>query len=205
MLRVTPLSITLSALAFSLCLNALTMHRLRIERTTAESPLLVDNSHYSYVGDDHPTRLPIDLPYVALEIEDTPRYGISNPEAWSEWRNTDLFSKGNGFVRLGEQGRTFGVSMFHQMHCLQMIRKAVIERNSADGHTHHCLNLMRQAVLCASDTTLDPLDVDDGERLIGTDGIGVVHVCRDWERVYDFVRTNHMSSVWNSTHVQSSL
>ncbi|KAH7927397.1 hypothetical protein BV22DRAFT_285265 [Leucogyrophana mollusca] len=199
MLRVTPLFIALSTLAFSLGLNAWTIYRLRAERATAEPHALVDDSHYSYVGDDHPTRLPINLPYVALEIEDTQRYGVSNPEAWPEWRNTDLFPRGNGFVRLGEQGRAFGVSMFHQMHCLQMIRKAVIEPNSADVHTHHCLNLIRQAVLCASDTTLDPLNVDDDGKLIGTDGIGVTHVCRDWEKVYDFVRANHLSSVWNSS------
>ncbi|KAH7923006.1 hypothetical protein BV22DRAFT_1016200, partial [Leucogyrophana mollusca] len=102
-------------------------------------------------------------------------------------------------------GHAFGVGIFHQMHCIQIIRKAVIEQNSVDAHNHRCLNLMRQAVPCVSDTTLDPMNVNEGGRLMSADEIGVVHICRDWEKVYDCVRTSHMSSVWNSTRVRSSL
>ncbi|KAH7920213.1 hypothetical protein BV22DRAFT_1074311 [Leucogyrophana mollusca] len=200
MLRpVAVLSFAVSALLACLCLNALTIHRLRTQLANAESRVFTDDREYSYIGDDHPASLPIHLPRIALKIEDTGKFGISNTEAWAEWRTTDLFPRAKGFVRLGKQGRAFGVSMFHQMHCLQMIRKAVIEKDSANPHTHHCLNLMRQAILCASDTTLDPLNVDDSGKLVGTDGVGVVHVCRDWEKVYDFVRENQMGEVWNRT------
>ncbi|KAH7919979.1 hypothetical protein BV22DRAFT_1040402, partial [Leucogyrophana mollusca] len=129
-----------------------------------------------------------------------PRVSVDDSAyTWAEWRTTDLFPRANGFVKLGKQGRTFGVSMFHQMHCLMMIRKAVIEKDSADSHTHHCLNFIRQAILCASDTTLDPLRNDGHGKLRGSDGVSVVHVCRDWEKVYDYVRMNQMSEVWNST------
>ncbi|KAH7918912.1 hypothetical protein BV22DRAFT_1115345 [Leucogyrophana mollusca] len=201
MLRPTVvLSVAVLALLTCVGLNALTIHRLRVELANAGPRILADDSGYSYIGDDHPASLPINLPYIALQIEDSAKFGISNPEAWPEWRTTDLFPRGNGFVRLGKQGRAFGVSMFHQMHCLQMIRKAVIEKDSADGHTQHCLNLLRQAILCASDMTLDPLNMDDDGKLTGTDGVGVVHVCRDWEKAYDFVRTNHMGDAWNSTN-----
>ncbi|KAH7927016.1 hypothetical protein BV22DRAFT_1061761 [Leucogyrophana mollusca] len=203
MLRpVLVLSVAFSALVVCLALNALTIHRLRVELRKAVNGVSVDSSMYSYIGDDHPASLPIHLPYIALEIEDTKKFGISDPEAWVEWRTTDLFPRANGFVRLGKQGRAFGVSMFHQMHCLQMIRKAVIEKDTADAHTHHCLNLLRQAILCASDMTLDPMNVDENGVLVGTDGVGVVHVCRDWEKVYDFVRTNQMSELWNVTNAQ---
>ena len=75
--------------------------------------------------------------------------------------------------------------MFHQMHCLQKIRDAIIQ-GDPNHHTRHCLNLLRQVVLCTSDTTLDPLNTPHG-----TDGVGVMHVCRDWEKVYDFVEDNH--------------
>ncbi|KAH7927383.1 hypothetical protein BV22DRAFT_1127419 [Leucogyrophana mollusca] len=186
-------------LSLSLGLNVLAVYRLRIQRAEPVTYVSADDTRYSYIGDDHPARLPVDLPYVALEIEDTKRFGISDPMAWSDWRNTDLFPQSNGFVRLGEQGRMFGISMFHQMHCLQMLRKAIIEKGSANTHTQHCLNLLRQAVLCASDTTLDPMNVSDEGKLIGTDGVGIVHVCRDWEKVYEFVRTNQMGDYWNRT------
>jgi hypothetical protein len=77
-----------------------------------------------------------------------------------------------------------GVAMFHQMHCLQIVRSAIVQ-GGADHHTGHCLNLLRQTVLCASDTTLDALNQGNA-----TDGLGSVHVCRDWQKVYDFVEEN---------------
>lgn len=79
------------------------------------------------------------------------------------------------------------------------MRAAVLDNSKADSHTRHCFNLMRQAVLCASDTTLDPLDTVDGGQLVGADGVGVVHECRDWEKVYEFVISNQLSGVWNKT------
>ncbi|KAH7913567.1 hypothetical protein BJ138DRAFT_1058742 [Hygrophoropsis aurantiaca] len=182
------LSITLSALTLCLLLNTLTIQHLRgelakVHPVSAEA----DDSGYSYVGDDHPNSLPIDLPPIALTIEDTKKFGLVDVEAWVDWRSTDYFP-----------GRAFGISMFHQMHCLQMIRHAVLYPNTANGHTHHCLNLLRQAVLCAADVTLDPLDVSDEDgTLAGTDGVGVVHVCRDWEKVYEYVWANQMSDKWH--------
>ncbi|KAH7907580.1 hypothetical protein BJ138DRAFT_1014251, partial [Hygrophoropsis aurantiaca] len=102
--------------------------------------------------------------------------------AWVDWRSTDYFPRANGFVKL--RWRAFGISMFHQM-CLQMIRHAVLYPNTAGGHTHHCLNLLRQAVLCAADVTLS-----------GMDGVGVVHVCRDWGCVCRYVWAGRMSDGW---------
>lgn len=109
--------------------------------------------------------------------------------------------------------------MFHQMHCLQMIRGAILA-GGADYdyvHTKHCFNLIRQvftliafafappltsltagkAILCASDTTLDPLDVTLDGKLAGADGLGQTHVCRNWEKVYEFVYKNQLSEAWN--------
>ncbi|KAG1798716.1 hypothetical protein EV424DRAFT_1332873, partial [Suillus variegatus] len=78
-------------------------------------------------------------------------------------------------------GRLFGVSMFHQLHCLQMIRLALI--NGPNDHSGHCLNFLRQAILCNSDTTLDPR-------------LGVTHICRDWSQVYAYIEENQRSPVW---------
>ena len=83
--------------------------------------------------------------------------------------------------------------MFHQMHCLQMIRDSIVQAN-AGVHTQHCLNLLRQAVLCASDTTIDALS-----SATGTNGLGVVHICRDWQKVYDFVEENQIRHMKNRT------
>lgn len=57
-----------------------------------------------YVGDDHPNQLPLHVPSVALKIEDSDNYGLSDLYAWSDWRSTDVFPRGNGFVHLGPDG-----------------------------------------------------------------------------------------------------
>ena len=169
----------------------------------------------AYIGDDHPTELPLRLDTVAMTFNSTEHYSTSGIMAWSEWNSLDHFPRGHGFVRLGPNGtlssplsarvsnahhsqilsgRAFGISMFHQIHCLHMIRLALI--NGPDDHSGHCLNFLRQAILCNSDTTLDPLVVDPDGTMTGTDGMGVTHVCRDWSQVYAYVTENQKGSMW---------
>ncbi|KAJ7642961.1 hypothetical protein DFH06DRAFT_1426664, partial [Mycena polygramma] len=139
-----------------------------------------------YRGDDYPYQLPLHLPLIALKIEESKSYRLSDFDSYNDWRSTDVFPTGNGFVKLGPDGGASGIAMFHQMHCLQRVRDAILDpEGSADQHAAHCLNLLRQTVLCASDTSLDALNMEGG-----TDGIGTVHVCRDWQKVYDFVEEN---------------
>jgi hypothetical protein len=91
-------------------------------------------------------------------------------------------------------GRAFGISMFHQIHCLHMIRLALI--NGPDDHSGHCLNFLRQGILCNCDTTLDPLVINLDGTTTGTDGLGVTHVCRDWSQVYAYVTENQKGPMW---------
>ncbi|KAG1735310.1 uncharacterized protein EDB91DRAFT_1056395, partial [Suillus paluster] len=149
----------------------------------------------AYIGDDHPTELPLRLDTVALTFNDTEHYSISGFMAWLEWDSLDRFPRGHGFVRLGPNGRVFGVTMFHQLHCLQIIREALI--NGPDDHSGHCLNFLRQAILCNSDITLDPLNIDSDGTLVGTDGLGVTHVCQDWTQVYAYVMENQEGPLWD--------
>ncbi|KAJ6584054.1 hypothetical protein DFH09DRAFT_1359971 [Mycena vulgaris] len=182
----TALEIAWAGLLLSIGLNISTIFVFRGQPAACALPKTVDDSRFSYRGDDYPHQLPLHIPPVALAIEDSERYGLSDLNAYADWRTTDLFPRSNGFVKLGPEGRTFGIAMFHQMHCLQRIRTALVQGDPGH-HTRHCLNLLRQTVLCASDTTLDPLNSAKG-----TDGLGIVHVCRDWQKVYDFVEENQL-------------
>ncbi|EGN98534.1 hypothetical protein SERLA73DRAFT_183584 [Serpula lacrymans var. lacrymans S7.3] len=175
------------ALIASVLFNVLAVRRLSSKHT-------VDDSQYSYVGDDHPTELPIRLDSVAMTFENTDRYGTAGTMSWYDWHSLDHFPKGHGFVRLGPDGRIFGVSMFHQIHCLDMIRESFIK--GVNSHSGHCLNFLRQAILCNSDITLDPINIEIDGKIVGTDGTGVTHVCRDWTQIYDFVRENHNGPSW---------
>ncbi|KAG2362352.1 hypothetical protein BDR07DRAFT_1609564 [Suillus spraguei] len=173
-----------TAFAISIILNILTILRLQ------HKP--VDDRQYTYIGDDYPIELPLDLEIVALTFEDSKYYSTSGLSAWSEWDLLDHFPKGHGFVRLGPNGRLFGVSMFHQIHCLQMIRLALI--NGPNDHSGHCLNFLRQAILCNSDTTLDPVYINGS--MSGTNGLGVTHICRDWSQVYAYTEENQRGPAW---------
>jgi len=199
------LHFALAALVFSISGNIIAYRRLQslhhAYMDLQSAKLHPENdSHYTYVGDDHPVQLPVHLPLVALKVEETSKYGISNLGAWDDWRSTDWFPKTDGFVRLGPDGRLFSVSLFHQLHCLQLMRDAVLNNRNVTAHTHHCFNLIRQMVLCASDTTLDPINIADEDGTPGANGVGTVHVCRDWQKAYDFVTENQKSAVWNEQH-----
>jgi hypothetical protein len=90
--------------------------------------------------------------------------------------------------------------MFHQIHCLQMIRVALI--HGPNEHSGHCLNFLRQAILCNSDITLDPLLDDSDGAMAATDGLGVTHICRDWLQVYDYVAENQRGHMWEDNVMQ---
>lgn len=116
----------------------------------------VDDSAYSYIGDDFPTELPIVLDTVEMVFEDFApdgHFSQTGLNSWLEWHAVDYFPRAHGFVSLGPQGRQFGVSMFHQLHCLEMLRESMI--NGPDGHAAHCLNFLRQAILCNADHPRD--------------------------------------------------
>ncbi|KIH89330.1 hypothetical protein SPBR_07610 [Sporothrix brasiliensis 5110] len=105
----------------------------------------------------------------------------------------------------------YTVALYHQLHCLaalkskmvrlqawyanasdnEYLRFALGEDQVADRHMDHCFDYLRQTLLCHGDTTLE------GARRVrtatghettvrGVDGWGVVHACRDRERIYAF-------------------
>lgn len=71
--------------------------------------------------------------------------------------------------------------MFHQLHCLDKLRRAVVEEPPSEWerwHTQHCLNYIRQMLLCAASNKLEPVkNVTEGLKV---DGLGLEHTCRDW-------------------------
>ncbi|KZT63843.1 hypothetical protein DAEQUDRAFT_770243 [Daedalea quercina L-15889] len=139
---------------------------------------VLDDSRYSYVDDDYPNELPLRLDTIEMDFEDTSvdgAYSQTGFDAWLEWHALDHFPRAHGFVKLGPDGRDFGVSMFHQIHCLSMIREAMV--NGANDHAAHCLNFMRQAILCNADTTLE----------VTTE---TTHTCKDFTQVYDYIAEN---------------
>jgi len=103
-----------------------------------------------------------------------------------------------GAARLGDENRTFAVSLYHQTHCLLNLHAQLAisspssssppiidddDRRPRYAHLQHCLNYLRQQALCHPDLTLEPGDFT--KRDFDVDRQGETHVCRDFETAWD--------------------
>lgn len=128
-----------------------------------------------------------------LFTEETVHYPINGTLAELEWAS--LVPEGNhGIVIMGPDARPYAVGMFHTLHCLDRIRKAIVgspETAMARYHAHHCFNYVRQMVLCAANTRLNPINhvLPSGKQ--ASDGIGLMYECRDWHKVYEAFEANY--------------
>lgn len=169
-----------------------TSHNIDIPLTLSHTQL-----KSAYVGDDFPELWPLPpTPPVLLVVENPAHYPIAGLDAREEWAaNTP---KGFGYMRLGPEGRAFAVSMFHQLHCLRLMRFALAGdyRDQTFAHFGHCLNYLRQLILCNPDLTLEPYDVLEGEYDVKQDAS--THVCQDWRQVYDAMASNWDN--WSHSH-----
>ena len=126
---------------------------------------------------------PLDIRHVLLVPEDSVHYGILGPYTDAEWKS--IPPPGGEFVQLGHRGRTFAIALYHQMHCLDIIRRAIGDK-SYTNHVHHCFNYLREAVLCEADTTIAPGVSGLGNAMNGA-GIRMATpetICKDWTQVY---------------------
>ncbi|KAH7348465.1 hypothetical protein BKA65DRAFT_427480 [Rhexocercosporidium sp. MPI-PUGE-AT-0058] len=124
----------------------------------------------------------------------------------------DLLGTGMGFVSIKDPKRyglldgvsnphmppdvqNYGVSMYHQLHCLMMIRTLYWQALRGDrnlkmdenddleeemGHVNHCFDYIRQGIMCAGDMSIESAaDPRDGEGP-HISGIGMRHECKSW-------------------------
>ncbi|KIK02521.1 hypothetical protein K443DRAFT_32177, partial [Laccaria amethystina LaAM-08-1] len=143
---------------------------------------------YSFVGKDHPKRMPVPEKLVKMTVEESAHSGITDPEAEEEWAWTATI--GDGHVRIGGEKRMFPVAMFHQLHCLRRIRSTLVEGwgNIPEGrkrHMLHCFNYLRQWTLCDADVTLEKGDF--AKRNFTTERRGATHTCIDWVPAYEYM------------------
>lgn len=99
--------------------------------------------HYSYIGTDHPRTWDIGiLPPIRMNIEPTTHYHISGYNADTEWA---ALAPNNGTLYLGLHHQPFSISLFHQLRCLDIIRRGVSEVLSQEESrlSRHCLNYVR--------------------------------------------------------------
>ncbi|MCJ1357380.1 MAG: hypothetical protein MMC33_007376 [Icmadophila ericetorum] len=102
----------------------------------------------------------------------------------------------------------YGVSVFHQLHCLGVLRlgwhalQADLDASIQPKPIHlgrraavHCFDFLRQSLMCAADTTIEPIRRFGPQgQILQAHGWGVEHVCRDWDGVWDWTVRWHAES-----------
>lgn len=151
---------------------------------------------YHVITEDDPflERLPGSFEEVAMSVQENHRFSLIDDLAWAK-----TMPGHRGFVRLGPEGRSFGVAAYHQLHCINALRFSYTvardglvtdpaELSAKLGHDNHCFQFVRQAILCKADDALVP--IDGSNQTFASAGFGVTHRCRNWAQVRDFVLQN---------------
>ncbi|KZV96421.1 hypothetical protein EXIGLDRAFT_643201 [Exidia glandulosa HHB12029] len=180
--------IATTVLLFTVVWSALSLWRAFYAFHTGSDP-----SSYTYREYDFPpTILPLSQhPYNSRMIIDNTVHYAPGDEGRRDWAS--LFPSSLGFVRLGPDNRTFGISMFHQLHCLQSMQNLVFNEPTTEmgkWHASHCMNYLRQMLLCAADIRLEPFRPDPALGIDKVDGLDLTHTCRDWTRLRDIAEDN---------------
>ncbi|KAF2163210.1 hypothetical protein M409DRAFT_26254 [Zasmidium cellare ATCC 36951] len=106
-----------------------------------------------------------------------------------------LIPKGRGWIKHPElnDGQLSSVSVFHQLHCLNDVRRVYYGLTNASdealdmwhftpSHMRHCFEYIRQELMCAADSSLEPWQDEVG----GATGWNVQRQCRDYDYLKDF-------------------
>lgn len=121
---------------------------------------------------------------VSLTPEYTIHYQVLGEGAEVEWSTTS--PDNGGFLYLGAEERPFGIALFHQLYCLQMIRAAISSRDTSTP-VHRCMNYIRQTILCEANPTLEPVIPILGAWTVDAE---IPRVCKDWTQVYMLAKRN---------------
>ena len=129
---------------------------------------------------------------------------IDDPEKYDLPPGLPLYSNRNPSNAIRKK---YAMSVFHQIHCLQMLREEYMihvgifggglmthdgDPQAAESHKgrhlEHCFDYLRQSVMCCADTTIEWANPDAGptqKPLI--DGWEIPHKeCKDWSKVLEF-------------------
>ncbi|KAG6825706.1 hypothetical protein H0H92_002764 [Tricholoma furcatifolium] len=148
----------------------------------------------AYVGEDYPMRLPVRLEPVQAQFDCSVRYSLNSTVAGEVWtKSTDTES--GGMVRLGPDRRVFAIAMYHQLHCLAGLSKALTATNrtsASDGHFGHCLNYLRQVFECSADGTEEPVVKVSTLKSQGC-APSYIRQCSNWSMLYDYISANYLA------------
>ncbi|KAJ3552823.1 hypothetical protein NM688_g3950 [Phlebia brevispora] len=106
------------------------------------------------------------------------------------------------------------VSVFHQLHCLDILRKVIHSDYYADpvtgdiglllheeipDHVGHCLDFLRQGVMCAADVSPMIWYWREDRQAMSLE-LGAAHTCRRWENIDQWARAHILRYRFDMSH-----
>ncbi|CZT12549.1 uncharacterized protein RCO7_11740 [Rhynchosporium graminicola] len=112
-----------------------------------------------------------------------------------------------------EKNYVIELDVFHQLHCLNMIRKALHpdyykpHMIAADGedellgfhHIDHCVDTIRQSLMCSVDVSVLTWEWNE-ERQQNLEKGAIVHTCRNFDKVRDWAKTHAIDQWFDLWH-----
>ena len=100
-----------------------------------------------------------------------------------------------------------GLEVFHQLYCLNLIRKKLSPEyyvDEADVHVEHCLDQLRQALMCSADTATIPWSWSKSQQRTIAEA-RTTHTCKDFDAIRDWARSRHVVGEFDkNTFVEGS-
>ncbi|KAJ6478197.1 hypothetical protein C8R45DRAFT_1101586 [Mycena sanguinolenta] len=96
------------------------------------------------------------------------------------------------------------LDVFHNLHCLNMIRQRVHSDYYTDAekmdivHLDHCIDWIRQSLMCAGDTSVIVWQWDAAQNITTFQG-DVVHTCRNFEKLREWGKSHTIRRPYNKS------
>ncbi|QPC80430.1 hypothetical protein HYE68_011182 [Fusarium pseudograminearum] len=100
--------------------------------------------------------------------------------------------------KTGKTGYRVGIQVFHQLHCLNLLRQAThsdyyshtggdidVDPEDLRGHLDHCIEFLRTNIMCQSDTGVFPFRYYDGYEGHWPD-FSTLHTCRNFSAIREW-------------------
>ncbi|KAF2102138.1 hypothetical protein NA57DRAFT_35868 [Rhizodiscina lignyota] len=107
----------------------------------------------------------------------------------------------------GEEGYRVGMEVFHQLHCLNLLRRVTYKeyyeplggefaggRKELQEHTDHCIEVLRLNLLCNADIGVFTLYMVPGDPLAWPE-LNSKHVCRNFDGVRQWALDNSVGNM----------
>ncbi|KAF7794600.1 hypothetical protein EIP86_005736 [Pleurotus ostreatoroseus] len=103
------------------------------------------------------------------------------------------------------------LSVLHNLHCLNFLRKTIYMDHYADpatgnvgkipgamvpDHIGHCLNMLRQALMCSADLSVNTMMWSDSKNQAMWDPDSV-HTCKNWEAIEDWAQQHILQTFFD--------